>query len=72
MEKVYFKAGDLVKIKQLENPPTMVIKLINKAHIRSQDSENINMFLGVTCFWFTKNNEYQEKMFSTKDLQHIK
>lgn len=71
MEKIFFNAGDLVKVKHNIDAPVMVVKTINKTHDR-QATESRNILLGVTCFWFTKNNDYQVQFFSTKDLMHVK
>ena len=69
-EKTFFNAGELVKIKQGVDGPTMVVKTVNKAHERGDASKT--MLIGVTCFWFTKDNAYQSQMFSTKDLQKVR
>jgi uncharacterized protein YodC (DUF2158 family) len=66
-EKIFFSAGETVKVKQNIDGPLMVVKMVNKANVRGEADKP--MLIGVTCFWFTKNNEYQSQMFSTKDLQ---
>lgn len=70
-EKIYFGAGDLVTIKHpLPNKPTMlVIGKVTKT-IRSE-AEKDNYFVGMKCFWFTSEFEYQEQVFNTKDLLHV-
>jgi hypothetical protein len=70
-EKLFFNAGDTVRIKQDIDAPTMVVKHVNKVHDRGTDTGTPKL-IGITCFWFTKNNEYQCQLFSTKDLKHIK
>lgn len=37
---------------------------------RSED--NKSTLRGIKCFWFTTTNEYQEGVFSTKDLELVK
>lgn len=67
-EKIYFNPGDVVKIKHpLEVVPLMLVKEKAQKMIKG-DSH----FLGIKCLWFTKNGEYQEQTFSTKDLEMIK
>jgi len=68
-EKVFFKAGDRVRIKQEIPCPIMVVKHVNKAI--STEHDNKNFLVGVSCFWFTTENAYQSQLFSTKDLVHI-
>jgi hypothetical protein len=70
-EKVFFNAGDIVRVKQNIDAPDMVVKHVNKVHERNGDLKS-NILLGVTCFWFTKDNNYQSQLFSTKDLRHVK
>jgi len=69
-EKVFFNAGDVVRIKQKINAPDMVISHINKIHQRSNDL-NKPKLIGITCFWFSTDNKYQCQLFSTKDLVHV-
>jgi uncharacterized protein YodC (DUF2158 family) len=68
---VYFNSGDVVQIKQdLPNKPLMVVSNIQKA--RSNSSEDTKpVLIGVNCFWFTKDYLYQERLFSTKDLEQV-
>lgn len=66
-DKIFFSAGETVRVKQNIEGPLMVVKMVNKANVRGESDKP--MLIGVTCFWFTKNNEYQSQMFSTKDLQ---
>jgi len=67
-EKIYFNPGDVVEIKhQLTNKPAMLVKEKATKLIKG-DSH----FQGIKCFWFTTTGEYQEQVFSTKDLMMIK
>ncbi len=70
----YFKAGELVEIKQnLDYKPVMVVKTIKKARFKEKyKKETKNLLLGVACFWFTPAGEYCEQIFSTKDLSHVR
>ena len=69
-EKIFFNAGDVVRIKQCINAPDMVISHINKIHQRSNDLSKPKL-IGITCFWFSTDNKYQCQLFSTKDLVHV-
>jgi uncharacterized protein YodC (DUF2158 family) len=69
-EKLFFKSGDVVRIKQNIQAPDMVVKYINKIH--DQSKETSNKLIGVTCFWFSKDNVYHSQLFSTKDLEYSK
>ena len=72
-EKIFFKAGDIVRIKQDIDAPNMVIKHINKAILKDDENTPTNkMLIGITCFWFTKEHAYQVQLFSTKDLVLVK
>lgn len=72
-EKIYFSAGDLVKVKhEIENRPTMVVKSVDKITMMKKANADQDKptggLLGVTCFWFSVNMELQSARFSTKDL----
>jgi len=69
-EKIFFKAGDVVRIAQDVPCPSMVVKHVNK-YVKKEDGER-SVLIGVTCFWFTKDDAYQCQLFSTKDLRHVK
>jgi len=66
---VFFHAGDVVVLKQdLPNKPEMIIKSV----LKSKATENNRpVLLGVKCFWFTDQKEYQEQSFDTKDLKKV-
>lgn len=71
MEKIYFKSGDLVQLKQdIPNKPVMVVKNIAKSVLRNEEKKSTLM--GVHCFWFTSDGTYQKEVFSTKDIVHVK
>ena len=68
IEKVFFIPGDLVTIKHdLPNKPTMLVK--GKETKTFKDAETY--FIGIKCFWFRTDGEYQEQVFNTKDLQRL-
>ena len=69
---LYYKPGDLVMLRHKElNPPLMVIvEKVNKQF--KQGGETSNLFIGMKCRWFDKNNTLQEAIFSTKDLELYK
>lgn len=70
MDKVFYTAGDVVQIKhKLPFKPVMLVK--GKETKTIKGAEGVH-FLGIKCFWFTTNQEYQENIFSTKDLEHYK
>lgn len=69
-EKIYFKPGELVTLRQhIPNKPTMMVvrKVKTLLKQRSEDS-NLRGFL---CRWFDKNQSLQEAIFNTKDLIKI-
>lgn len=67
-DKVYFKPGDLVKLKQdIPYKPIMLVHRIERNMIKSED----NLLRGIKCRWFTENGHLEEAIFSTKDLQLI-
>jgi len=69
----YFHAGDVVKLKQnISNKPEMVVLKINKIRPTTEKSEERRpILLGVTCYWFSTTFIYQERTFSSKDLEKI-
>ena len=70
-DKIFFNAGDLVKVKHFDNSPVMYIieKVSKTIHQKAGEPETI--FLGMKCRWFDNDNRLQEAVFSTKDLIHI-
>lgn len=68
-EKIFFKPGDVVTLKQeIPNKPIMLVDSIVKADMTKVGSKP--MLLGVKCFWFTTALELQNHRFNTKDLVH--
>ncbi len=60
LEKVYFLPGDVVKIRQLENSPSMiVIKKVNNTITLNGNTKN-TYFQGLLCKWFTDTGFVQE------------
>jgi hypothetical protein len=72
-DKVYYLPGDLCEIKHnLPNKPVMVVKKKLTKMIRPGPVDVRKDFLqGIVCYWFTATGEYQENVFSTKDLKKI-
>lgn len=69
VNKIFFAPGDVVTIKHpLDMKPVMLVKGKETKVIRDKDGTH---FLGIRCFWFTTKMEYQEQVFSTKDLIHV-
>lgn len=66
-DKIFFKPGDLVTLRQpLPNKPIMMVVRIEKSIIRNP--EGIDNLKGIRCRWFTDSGVLQEEIFSTKDL----
>jgi uncharacterized protein YodC (DUF2158 family) len=73
-DKIYFVAGDVVKLKQsISDSPEMVVKSVDKTKFNpgSPGMTSKSGLLGVTCFWFDKNSVHQSQRFNTKDLIHV-
>ena len=68
MEKIFFKKGDVVVVKELQNRPLMIVKNIEKMRSIANGEESI-LLLGIRCFWFNNYHQYCEQLFNTKDLQ---
>ena len=69
MDKIFFAPGDVVTIKHdLPFKPVMLVKGKETKTIRTSEGTH---FLGIRCVWFTTELEYQEQIFSTKDLVHV-
>lgn len=70
MEKIYFSPGDLVTIRhELECKPVMIVKEKVARMMKETDSSH---FKGIRCSWFSSDLKYQEAIFNTKDLVHVK
>lgn len=67
MEKIFFIEGDMVQLRQeLPNKPVMLVQSVDKTVMGERPT-----LLGITCIWFTKNNELQKHRYNTKDLEKI-
>ena len=62
-EKVYFKPGDCVTLRQKMQAPVMLV--LRKEQALFKDSSGLK---GIKCRWFTKDGLMQEAVFNTKDL----
>lgn len=70
-DKIYFLPGDLVQLRQdLPNKPTMIVVRKETSLLKSRVNED-NILKGIRCRWFTINQELQEAVFNTKDLQKL-
>lgn len=66
----FYKPGDLVRLKHKElNSPVMLIKDKVSRQFKTEDGDINNVFCGMRCVWFDKNNVLREAIFSTKDLE---
>lgn len=63
-KKDYINNGDRVQVKDLPDAPIMIAIRNEREH--HGDS---NKLKGVLCFWFTRDHQYQQALFNTKDLQ---
>lgn len=71
-EKIFFVAGDKVKVRhEIDNRPVMFVTEKVTKSIKDKDGNVENMFLGLRCKWFDKNQVLHEAIFSTKDLIHV-
>lgn len=71
-DKIYFVAGDIVEIRHnIENKPKMFVTDKITKSIKDKDGNIENVFLGLKCKWYDKNQVLHEAIFSTKDLKHI-
>ena len=68
-ESIYFKPGDIVRLKQdVPNVPQMIVVKKETLLFKSKDEEKKNGLKGIKCMWFTSDGAYQEHTFNTKDL----
>jgi uncharacterized protein YodC (DUF2158 family) len=69
-DKVFFNAGDLVKIKHKINnrPDTMLVAKVKK--LRSASGQNTSLS-GIECIWFDNNGALHRETFNTKDLEKV-
>lgn len=72
LDKIYFVAGDTVEVRHnIENKPKMFVTDKITKSIKDKDGNIENVFLGLKCKWYDKNQVLHEAIFSTKDLKHI-
>lgn len=67
---VFYNPGDLCQVRHnVQNKPVMwVVEKVSRSLYNKETNEKENMFLGIKCRWFDKNQVMQEGLFSTKDL----
>lgn len=69
----FYMPGDLVILKHKElRSPIMLVKEKVSKQFKNEAGEISNIFRGMKCIWFDKNNVLQEAIFSTKDLEPYK
>lgn len=67
IDKIFFKEGDLVELKQaMPNKPTMFVYSVDKTSIREDDKA---ILLGITCLWFDDSKRPHKLRLSSKDLK---
>ena len=64
-EKVYFKPGDCVTLRQHNMMEAPVMLVLRKEQALFKDNSGLK---GIKCRWFTKDGLMQEAVFNTKDL----
>ena len=64
-DKIYLKPGDCVRLRQYNLMQSPVMLVVRKETALFKDNQSLK---GIRCRWFTKNDELQEAIFSTKDL----
>lgn len=66
-EKIFFKPGDLVQIKQnIPNKPAMIVVRVERSIMKDTDGKDY--LRGIRCRWYSTDQKLQEAVFSTKDL----
>lgn len=71
-EKIFFVAGDIVEVRHnIDNKPKMFVTDKITKSIKDKDGNIENIFLGLKCKWYDKNQVLHEAIFSTKDLKHV-
>ena len=69
MEKIFYTPGDIVTVKQnIPNKPEMIVLKKETYLVKGVQGDSEDVLKGMRCRWFTKNQEIQEAIFSTKDL----
>lgn len=70
---VYYNPGDTVVLNKEElNSPIMMITEKVSRQFKTDSGDVNNIFRGMKCVWFDKNNVLREAVFSTKDLKFYK
>lgn len=64
-EKIYFKPGDCVTLRQHKVMHAPVMLVVKRATTLFKDNQS---FKGIKCRWFTDSGLMQEAVFNTKDL----
>lgn len=64
-EKIFFKPGDCVKLRQCDLMYSPVMLVLRRENSLFKDQPT---FKGLRCRWFTESGLLQEAVFSTKDL----
>ena len=72
IDKEHIVPGDSValKNKKLKNAPVMQVKNILRVP-RADRNDGSTKLVGLECFWFDANQNYQQGVFNTKDLEKI-
>jgi hypothetical protein len=66
---VYFEKGERVRVRhQVDAPQAMIVKDVPKY---KDLTEGRNALLGITCYWFTKEHDYREETFDSRDLEKL-
>jgi hypothetical protein len=72
MSDVYFKNGDIVRVRQeILNRPNMVIAGPEREKSSTGSVDSRGQLIGLRTFWFTDTGEFQTGVFDTKDLEKI-
>lgn len=70
-DKIYFLPGMRVTLKQdIPNKPIMLVVRKETSFLKDRVSGD-NILRGIRCRWFTTNQELQEAVFNTKDIEKI-
>lgn len=67
-DKIYFKPGDCVTLKQNKVMHSPVMLVLRKEAALFKDSPSLK---GLRCRWFTDSGLLQEAVFNTRDLQLV-
>ena len=67
-EKVYFKPGDCVTLRQCKVMHSPVMLVLRREAALFKDNQGLR---GLRCRWFTNSGLMQEAVFNTKDLIKI-